>query len=208
MEERRNFPVSFIRFFCYPSGAAIPRQARLYSSRRSPLFLGELSMRHPFVGDTSSVRWRYIVCLLAIYRLFAGDISADPQEFYTGNALIYACYLDINAYLCQQKTTNMENQENNNGQLQIELKPEVGVGKYANLAIITHSTSEFVLDFVEVLPGMPKAPVQSRVILAPEHAKRLLRALEDNIAKYERNMGPIAIPEESPLPFPNATGEA
>ena len=103
MEERGNFPVSFIRFFCYPSGVANPRQARLYSSRRPSLFLGELSMRHPFAVDAPSVRWRYIVCLLAIYRLFAGDISADPQEFYTGNALIYACYLDINAYLCQQK---------------------------------------------------------------------------------------------------------
>lgn len=76
----------------------------------------------------------------------------------------------------------MENQNPDN-QLQIELKEEVAQGTYANLAIITHSSSEFVLDFVRVLPGLPKAGVQSRVILAPEHAKRLQRALEENIAK-------------------------
>ena len=102
----------------------------------------------------------------------------------------------------------MENQENGNGQLQIELKEEIGLGTYSNLAIITHSSSEFILDFVRVLPGMPKAPVQSRIILAPEHAKRLLRALEENIGKYERAFGPIAIPEEKALSFPNVTGEA
>ena len=77
----------------------------------------------------------------------------------------------------------MENQNPNN-QLQIELKEEVAQGTYANLAIITHSSSEFILDFVRVMPGIPKAGVQSRVVLAPEHAKRLLRALEENIGKY------------------------
>ena len=79
----------------------------------------------------------------------------------------------------------MENQENNNGQLQIELKEEVAQGTYANLAIITHSSSEFILDFIRVMPGMPKAGVQSRIVLAPEHAKRLLRALEENIGRSE-----------------------
>ena len=78
---------------------------------------------------------------------------------------------------------NMENQENNNGQLQIELKEEVAQGTYANLAIITHSSSEFIMDFIRVMPGMPKAGVQSRIVLAPEHAKRLLRALEENVGK-------------------------
>ena len=72
---------------------------------------------------------------------------------------------------------NMENQENNNGQLQIELKEEVAQGTYANLAIITHSSSEFIMDFIRVMPGMPKAGVQSRIVLAPEHAKRLLLSL-------------------------------
>ena len=61
----------------------------------------------------------------------------------------------------------MENQENNNGQLQIELKEEVAQGTYANLAIITHSSSEFIMDFIRVMPGMPKAGVQSRIVLAP-----------------------------------------
>ena len=89
----------------------------------------------------------------------------------------------------------LENQNPDN-QLQIELKEEVAQGTYANLAIITHSSSEFVLDFVRVLPGLPKAGVQSRVILAPEHAKRLQRALEENIAKYERAFGPIRLQED------------
>ena len=74
----------------------------------------------------------------------------------------------------------MDNQEiNNNGQIQIELKEDVAQGTYANLAIITHSSSEFILDFIKMLPGMPKASVQSRIVLVPEHAKRLLRALEE-----------------------------
>ena len=103
----------------------------------------------------------------------------------------------------------MENQENNNGQLQIELKEEVAQGTYANLAIITHSSSEFIMDFIRVMPGMSKAGVQSRIVLAPEHAKRLLRALEENIGKYERAFGSIRMPDEQPLPpLANIKGEA
>ena len=103
----------------------------------------------------------------------------------------------------------MENQENNNGQLQIELKEEVAQGTYANLAIITHSSSEFILDFIRVMPGMPKAGVQSRIVLAPEHAKRLLRALEENIGKYERVFGLIRMPDEQTFPpLPNIKGKA
>ena len=103
---------------------------------------------------------------------------------------------------------NMEEQ-NNNGQLQIELKEEVAQGTYANLAIITHSSSEFILDFIRVMPGMPKAGVQSRIVVAPEHAKRLLRALEDNIAKYERVFGPIRTSDESSIPpLASVKGEA
>ena len=63
-----------------------------------------------------------------------------------------------------------------NNQLQIELKEDIAQGIYANLAVITHSSSEFIVDFVRVMPGMPKAGVKSRIVLAPEHAKRLLRA--------------------------------
>jgi hypothetical protein len=76
-------------------------------------------------------------------------------------------------------------------QINIELKDEVAQGTYSNLAIITHSSSEFILDFIRVMPGIPKAEVKSRVILTPEHAKRLLHALNDNIEKYEKMHGPI-----------------
>ena len=80
--------------------------------------------------------------------------------------------------------------------LQIELSQEVGQGQYANLAVITHSSSDFVLDFARVLPGLPKAQVKSRVILAPEHAKRLLGALQENIMRYEQAYGTIKIPSQ------------
>ncbi|WP_282039789.1 DUF3467 domain-containing protein [Saccharicrinis aurantiacus] len=84
----------------------------------------------------------------------------------------------------------MEDQKKQN-QLNIELNDEVAQGTYANLAVITHSTSEFVLDFIRVMPGMPKAQVKSRVVVTPEHAKRLMRALQDNISKFESMHGPI-----------------
>lgn len=76
-------------------------------------------------------------------------------------------------------------------QLNIELSEDVAQGVYSNLAVITHSSSEFVLDFVRIMPGVPKANVKSRIILTPEHAKRLLLALQDNIKKYEAIHGPI-----------------
>ena len=84
----------------------------------------------------------------------------------------------------------MELKEN---QLQIELKEEIAEGTYANLAIIAHSTSEFVLDFASMLPAMPKAKVQSRIIMTPEHAKRLMMTLQDNITRYESSMGKIEV---------------
>jgi hypothetical protein len=84
----------------------------------------------------------------------------------------------------------MEDQKNSN-QLQIELTEEIAQGIYSNLAIITHSSSEFVVDFVRVMPGIPKANVKSRVILTPEHAKRLLLALQENIQKFEAVNGSI-----------------
>ncbi len=76
-------------------------------------------------------------------------------------------------------------------QLNIELSEEVAQGIYSNLAVITHSSSEFVVDFVRIMPGIPKANVKSRVILTPEHAKRLLHALQDNIKKFEAVHGPV-----------------
>lgn len=92
----------------------------------------------------------------------------------------------------------MENREMNN-QLQIELKEDIAQGTYANLTVITHSSSEFIVDFICVMPGMPKASVKSRIVLAPEHAKRLLRALEENIGKYERTFGSIRLLDEQSL---------
>jgi hypothetical protein len=84
----------------------------------------------------------------------------------------------------------MENKPENN-QLNIELTEEIAQGIYSNLAVISHSSSEFIIDFIRLMPGVPKAPVKSRIILTPEHAKRLLAALQDNISKYEGQFGPI-----------------
>ena len=82
-------------------------------------------------------------------------------------------------------------------QLQIELKEEIAEGTYANLAIIAHSTSEFVLDFVRMMPGVNKAKVKSRIVMTPEHAKRLAIALQDNLMKYEAQFGEIRLPERA-----------
>jgi hypothetical protein len=82
-------------------------------------------------------------------------------------------------------------EKNNQNRIEIELNEEVAQGKYSNLAIISHSPSEFIIDFVRVIPGVPKAKVQSRIILTPDRAKALLDALTDNIAKYESNYGKI-----------------
>ena len=104
-----------------------------------------------------------------------------------------------------------DNEKNKQGQLQIELPQEVAQGEYANFAIITHASSDFVIDFARVLPGLPKAQVKSRVLLAPEHAKRLLGALQENVVRYEREYGPIKIPNQEPrtiAPFPVGKGEA
>ena len=92
------------------------------------------------------------------------------------------------------KTTMNENEQKQQG-LQIELTPDKAQGEYANFAIITHSSSEFIVDFARMLPGLQKAQVRSRVILAPEHAKRLLGALQENIMRYEHSFGQIKLPE-------------
>ncbi|MCH5232336.1 MAG: DUF3467 domain-containing protein [Muribaculaceae bacterium] len=83
----------------------------------------------------------------------------------------------------------MENQ--NKPQLQIQLRPEIADGKYSNLAMIGHSPNEFMIDFIYSAPGMPQAPVVSRVIMTPENAKQLLFALSDNVKKYEAQFGEI-----------------
>ena len=83
--------------------------------------------------------------------------------------------------------------DNNNQQKQIslDLKPEIAKGSYSNLAIITHSRSEFIIAFATNLPGLPKPEISNRIVMTPEHAKRLLNALFDNISKYEANFGLI-----------------
>ena len=85
----------------------------------------------------------------------------------------------------------MENEKNQN-QLQIQLRPEMADGKYTNLAMIGHTPSEFLIDFIFEAPGMPQAPVVSRMIMSPENAKKLLFALTDHIKKYEAQFGEIA----------------
>lgn len=102
-------------------------------------------------------------------------------------------------------------QENKNQQqnLNIDVTPEVAKGVYSNLAIISHSPSEIVLDFAQMLPGTPNANVRSRIIMSPIHAKRLLVALRDNIDKYEDQFGTIVDPAQSTVPFDmNTVGKA
>lgn len=79
--------------------------------------------------------------------------------------------------------------------IELELTEDIAQGNYANLAIISHSTSEFIVDFATILPGLKKAKVKSRIILTPEHAKRLLYSLQENITRYESNIGKIEIPK-------------
>ena len=97
----------------------------------------------------------------------------------------------------------MENKNNpNEGQINIELTEDVAEGIYSNLAIITHSNQEFVVDFIRMMPGVPKAKVKVRVVLTPQHAKRFMHALADNIKKYESANGETKDTEQSPnLPF-------
>lgn len=85
-------------------------------------------------------------------------------------------------------------------ELNIELSAEVAEGTYSNLAIISHSNTEFVVDFVRIMPGTPKANVKSRIILTPEHAKRLLFALQENISKFETANGKIKVGEQQKIP--------
>jgi hypothetical protein len=97
------------------------------------------------------------------------------------------------------------------GQINIELPEDIAEGVYSNLVMIAHSNSEFVLDFIRLMPGVPKAKVKSRVVITPDHAKRLLAALKDNIRKYEESFGPIKQNDEAPkfpLNFGGTIGEA
>jgi len=95
----------------------------------------------------------------------------------------------------------MENQEVNN-QLNIELSEEMAEGVYSNLAMIAHSNSEFVIDFIRLMPGVPKAKVKSRIVMTPEHAVRFLHALKENIERFEDSFGEIKETTDMPkMPF-------
>lgn len=98
-------------------------------------------------------------------------------------------------------------------QINIELDEQIAEGVYSNLAIITHSNAEFVVDFVRLMPGLPKAKVKSRIVLTPQHAKRLLHALADNIDKFEQvhgeiDLGEIAGGGSLPMTFGGPTAQA
>ena len=92
------------------------------------------------------------------------------------------------------------NPGNNQNQLNIELSEQVAEGEYSNLAIISHSHMEFVLDFIRLVPNVPKAKVKSRIIITPQHAKRLMKALADNVHKYESQFGVIDDHNQPPMP--------
>ncbi|MCO5231255.1 MAG: DUF3467 domain-containing protein [Chitinophagales bacterium] len=100
--------------------------------------------------------------------------------------------------------------EKNNNQINIELPEDIADGEYSNLAIITHSNQEFILDFVRMTPGTPKAKVKSRIILTPQHAKRFMRALADNVRKFEQANGEIQDQEAPymPIQFGGSTTKA
>lgn len=104
---------------------------------------------------------------------------------------------------------NKNNEQGN--QLNIELPEDIAEGTYSNLAIITHSNAEFVIDFIRIMPGVPQAKVKSRILLTPQHAKRLQKALADNISKYESAYGKIddsGHMEGFPIHFGGPTAEA
>ncbi len=103
-----------------------------------------------------------------------------------------------------------DQQQPNNQQLNIEISEEVSEGTYSNLVIITHSHAEFIVDFVNVMPGTPKSKVKSRIILTPQHAKRFLKALDDNMQRFEEAHGKIKDSDtvEFPLNFGGPTAQA
>ncbi|SDB47358.1 Protein of unknown function [Flavobacteriaceae bacterium MAR_2010_188] len=102
-----------------------------------------------------------------------------------------------------------DNKDQTQGKINIEIDEAIADGTYSNLAIINHSVSEFVVDFVNIMPGTPKSKVKSRIILTPQHAKRLLKALKDNVARFEKAHGEIKDYERPPIPLNfGPTGQA
>ena len=115
----------------------------------------------------------------------------------------------LEGFFIKQYIMAEEKENQKQGQINIELDEKVAEGTYSNLAIINHSVSEFVVDFVNIMPGVPKNKVKSRIILTPQHAKRLLKALGDNIARFENAHGEIKDYEQPPIPLNfGPTGQA
>ena len=108
----------------------------------------------------------------------------------------------------QQPDPNVPQDQN---AINIELSEEIAEGEYANLAMIAHSSSEFVIDFIRLMPGLPKAKVKARIVITPEHAKRLLAALGENIERFEQSFGTIKAQQDIPsypMGFGGKMGEA
>ena len=106
-------------------------------------------------------------------------------------------------------TQMSDNKKQNQKQINIELDEKTAEGTYSNLAIINHSVSEFVVDFISMMPGAPKAKVKSRIVLTPQHAKKFLKALNDNVQRFEKAHGPIKDYEQPSIPLNfGPTGEA
>lgn len=104
-----------------------------------------------------------------------------------------------------------ESEESKNQQINIELSEDIASGEYSNLVMIAHSNSEFIFDFIRLMPGVPKAKVKSRIIMTPDNAKKLLQALQENIENYEASFGKIKNDREPPtypMNFGATVGEA
>jgi hypothetical protein len=128
----------------------------------------------------------------------------------TFSFLVYPIFGFLNCIIVKLLFMANEKEQPQN-QINIELSEEIAEGIYSNLAMIAHSNSEFVIDFIRLMPGVPKAKVKSRIVITPEHAKRLLSALKDNIEKYEASFGAIKRTDDMPkfpMNFGGTMGEA
>ena len=169
--------------------------------------------RFDYLSSTYRPRRNELHGVLKALNLKEASIVNTIWGFFVLNNRVLFCISPDFHYLCTKLDNLKSMNENKNEQqgLQLELPQDVAQGEYANFAIITHSSSDFIVDFARVMPGLPKAQVKSRVILAPEHAKRLLGALQENIMRYEKEFGPIRIPNQEPRtakPFDLPQGEA
>ncbi len=118
---------------------------------------------------------------------------------------------DLSLFNHRKMAEDLKKKQDPENQINIELSEDMAEGVYSNLAMIAHSNSEFVIDFIRLMPGVPKAKVKARVIITPEHAKRLLVALKDNIRKYEDTFGAIKQTDDVfnfPMNFGGPVGEA